>query len=130
MRGADCWMDHQLLISKVHLKISKPAPRKAQKIPKKFCVSKLKSEQIATSLRICIDEQLQTIVTPEWGSLKTVLLKSAETVLGYQKHVHKDWFDENDVEISELMKARKNETGDRLKEAKRAIANRIQAMKD
>ncbi|XP_046860157.1 craniofacial development protein 2-like [Xenia sp. Carnegie-2017] len=130
MRGADCWTDHRLLISKVCLKISKPAPRKAQKIAKKFCVSKLKSEEVATSLRTCIDEQLQNIAAPEWDSLKTVLLNSAETVLGYQKHSHKDWFDENDVEIAELMKARMNEIGDRLKEIKRTIANRLRVMKD
>lgn len=132
MRGADCWTDHRLLLSKVLLKIRKPANRntKCQKVPKKFCVSKLKSDVIVAELQDHIADQLQENENSDWNALKTALLNSAETVLGHQKHRSKDWFDDNDEEIAVLLQERNSASGVRLKEVKQNIKNKLREMKD
>lgn len=130
MRGADCWTDHRLLISIVDLKFKKPSRNNAPTISKKFNVSKLKNGKTVTALRNSIETQLKNVETPDWNILKSSLLHSAETVLGHAKANHKDWFDDNDEEIQELLAKRSNARGDQLKRIKQDIKNRIRSMKD
>ncbi|GFR83781.1 hypothetical protein ElyMa_002401100 [Elysia marginata] len=43
--------------------------------------------------------------TPEnlWDNLKSSILKSSEVTLGYTKRLHRDWFDENNQEVQDLL---------------------------
>lgn len=60
IRGVDHWTEHRLLISKELLKIRKSVKRnRSQKVPKKFCVSKLKSDVMIATFQEHIEDQLQ-----------------------------------------------------------------------
>ena len=43
--------------------------------------------------------------TPDtlWGNLKSAIMKTSAEVLGYTKIKNKDWFDENDKEIQDML---------------------------
>ena len=107
MRGADCWTDHCLLIARVKLHIKKPTRKNRSEVPKKYSVARLKKEE-ADTFRESVESQLPVIDDTNWDSLKKALLNSAETILGHIKHHHKDWFDDNDTEIRELLDQRAN----------------------
>ena len=81
MRGADCWTDHRLLIARVKLHIKKPTRKNGSKVPKKYCVARLKEEETADTFRESVASQLPDIDDTNWDSLKKALLNSAETIL-------------------------------------------------
>ena len=64
-------------------------------MPKKYCVARLKKEEIADTFRESVESQLPDID----DTSKKALLNSAETILGHIKHHYKDWFDDNDAEL-------------------------------
>ena len=88
----------------------KPKPRKGGPPKKKFKVGSLQSAertadfQAGLQLRLVdsscqVDPPLKTI----WVHLKTAISLTAEDVLGYTTRKNKDWFDENNQEIQELL---------------------------
>ena len=58
------------------------------------------------------------------------MLNSAETVLGHVKHHHKDWFDDNDTEIHELLDQRARTQIDQRRNVNREIKNKLRQMKE
>ena len=130
MRGADCWTDHRLLIARVKLHIKKPTRKNGSKVPKKYCVARLKEEETADTFRESVASQLPDIDDTNWDSLKKALLNSAETILGHIKHHHKDWFDDNDAEIRKLLDQRANTQIDKRRNINREIKNKLRQMKE
>ena len=43
-----------------------------------------------------------------WNQLKRAILKTSEEVLGYNQKKNKDWFDENDSEIQDLLSKKRS----------------------
>ena len=130
MRVADCWTDHRLLIARVKLHIKKPTRKNGSKVPKKYCVARLKEEETADTFRESVASQLPDIDDTNWDSLKKALLNSAETILGHIKHHHKDWFDDNDAEIRKLLDQRANTQIDKRRNINREIKNKLRQMKE
>ena len=94
MRGAECWTDHRLV--KLKLKIRSKFLLKAT-THKKLDVAKLQSEEIHASL-------IHSINNLEPLSKENMLDNTAKDVIGIKRRKHRDWFDENDVEIQCLLK--------------------------
>ena len=109
MPSAECYTDHRLVRRKLRL-LFKPKPRKGGPPKKKFKVGSFQSAertadfQAGLQLRLVdsscqVDPPLETL----WVHLKTAISQTAEEVLGYTTRKNKDWFDENNKEIQELL---------------------------
>ena len=109
MPSAECYTDHRLVRRKLRL-LFKPKPRKGGPPKKKFKVGSFQSAertadfQAGLQLRLVdsscqVDPPLETL----WVHLRTAISQTAEEVLGYTTRKNKDWFDENNKEIQELL---------------------------
>ena len=106
--GADCWTDHRLLRSKLKLKIE-PVHRKSASYVKRLDVCKLKHpaviEQLGQTLRMELNSLPEQVsVDAHWKELSKVVYDASLKALGPRKRKHEDWFNENDLEIQELLK--------------------------
>ena len=115
MRGAECWTDHRLVRSLLSLQIQ-PRSRKKTKKQKKLNCAALKSKDIQTSFAAAISnnmadapalEELDDCIEESSSHLTQTITNTAEAVLGFTNQ-NKDWFNENIVDIRNLLKA-KNE---------------------
>ena len=109
MPSAECYTDHRLVRCKLCL-LFKPKPRKGGPPKKKFKIGSFQSAertadfQAGLQLRLVdsscqVDPPLETL----WVHLKTAISQTAEEVFGYTTRRNKDWFDENNQEIQELL---------------------------
>ena len=84
--------------------------KKGSKPPKKLHVKKLKEQSVKDQLVTAINENLQTLSTgtseEQWRSLKNAVYSATSDVLGKPTRKHKDWFDESNEEIMELVNAK------------------------
>ena len=109
MCGADCWIDHRLVVSKLNLRIQPARRPQGKKVPKRLDVSKLKqdSKRQAFINDICsrLDAMDLTSDDPEenWTVFRDTVHSSAMDSLGPVFRKHQDWFDENDKEIQGLL---------------------------
>ena len=102
------WSDHRLVRSRIDIRVSPQIRASSGASRKKLNVQALKSDAVRTELADSLTEKLTE--TPasanpasEWESLKNVTLQTAENVLGFKESKHRDWFDEQDKEISPLL---------------------------
>ena len=109
MPSAECHNDHRLVRCKLKLQF-KPKPKKKGIPIKKIRVSGLSLDETKAKLHAGLqkrfDEPPNTVdPTPNtlWENLKAAILKTFEEVLGHTTKRNKDWFDENDREIQELL---------------------------
>ena len=130
MREADCCTDYRLLIACVKLHITKSTRKNGSKVPKDYCVARLKEEESADTFRESVESQLPDINDTNWDSLKTALPNSAETILGHIKYHNKNWFDDNDANICELLDQRANTHIDKRRNINREIKNKLRQMKE
>ena len=77
-----------------------------------------------------MESQLPDIEDTNWDSLKTAVLNSAETEHGHVKHHHRDWFDDTDTEIRELLDQRARTQIDQRRNINREIKNKLRQMKE
>ena len=73
------------------------------KVPKRIDVSKLQIPEMRNNLCNTF-ENVEFDGT--WDQLKTNLYNIGVDVLGLKKRKHRDWFDENDFEISKLIETK------------------------
>ena len=97
LRGADCWTDHALVRARL---------RTTVKLPKRLDVSKLHSAEFQEAL----DEGINAVAYTSWDALKDDLYKVAEETIGTVAAKSRDWFDENDQAISDVLDAKKQHT--------------------
>ena len=108
MRGADCWTDHNLIRSRLSLKVA-PVRRRIPKPGKKINVDRLKKTVVNDELQYQLFSRLNQInndqiTTKEYcDRFHATLRSTAEEVLGVVKRKHQDWFDESDTIITELL---------------------------
>ena len=109
MCGAECWTDHRLIMSKLNLHIQPLRRPQGKKTLKRLAVNKLKSNDVKQLLIDSLDKQLESIplenqnVETAWSSLRETVYNTAHECLGPSVKKHKDWFDENCSEISQLL---------------------------
>jgi len=148
MRGADCWTDHRLIVSKLHIHTRKKRRPQGQKTAKRLNVAKLQCAEICQSLQSELDSNLvdfhpeQLTVEDGWSTFRNVVYNSAFKHLGRTQRRHQDWFDENDAEIQALLdekhrlhKAYLNDTSSSSKKdaftvVRRALQSKLRHMQD
>lgn len=109
MPSAECHTDHRLVRCKLRLQF-KPKQRKKGNPKKKLNVGSLCREEVKAKLQAnlqqildespCTNDPSPSIL---WENLKSAILKTSEEVLGHTKKKNKDWFDENNKEIQDLL---------------------------
>ena len=102
MRGANCWTDHQMLLSKVAFRIRHTHNRQGTSKPTKLNTAKLSTISHRESF-----EQWSPPMGGE-GKLNTRrgIFSSAAGRLGKPDRKHQGWFDPNDQELQILMSRR------------------------
>lgn len=101
MRGANCWTDHRLVVSKLKLRLRLPR-RSCKSKPTSFDLDRLNSIAIRESFQFKLNESLKTFnandgeLVANWQYLSSSLLHVANEVLGPKKRQNEDWFDQND----------------------------------
>lgn len=104
MRGAVCWSDHRLVRNKINIR----RQTARQELPKNLNISRLPVAKEELQQRT--QESLLKALAPddagtEWSTLRHTVYATAIGTLGLVQRSHKDWFDENDAEINELLDA-------------------------
>lgn len=124
MRGADCFTDHVLLRSKIHLNLRKQYRKMRLKPPGKLDVRKLKLDSVKKVFSQQLEEEFDKTNNENadcltaWNSFKDSIMTIGKKVLGKPNRQHQDWFDDNNQEIHELITrrniARTNMLGSRI----------------
>jgi len=103
----ECWTDHRLISSTMRLKLKARNKCYNKPLNKKYNVSCLKVDENALKLQEkleeAVPEQLPLNITEHWNKLKSTIRKTCDEVLGHETRKHQDWFDENDLELKQLI---------------------------
>ena len=94
MRGAECWTDHRLVVSKLRLSIRPPVRK--QKPQKRLNIKACKDTAVQEDLQKRLSDALQSStvdsastvtdsqsLTDEWSSLSSCIMQSATNSLGF-----------------------------------------------
>ena len=109
MCGAECWTDHQLIVSKMNIRIQPKRRPQGQKAPKRINIAKLKNSNTKQSFIDALEERLESAsldsqnVETDWATIRDLLHSTAVEILGRATRKHKDWFDGNCTEIKDLL---------------------------
>ncbi|XP_048485578.1 uncharacterized protein LOC105392632 [Plutella xylostella] len=100
MRGAHCWSDHRLIVTKLRLRLHRPR-RSTVKKPASLNVVRLKDREVRERFADTLSERLSLDIKAgdvgaAWGTLSTHLIEAASAALGMTSRRNEDWFDEND----------------------------------
>ena len=112
-RGANCWTDHRLLVSKMNLTI-RPKTRRRQGTIKRMNCPLLNLQEKQEELKHTLTQELEGIeiepapLTQEevdslWNRIITKIHNSALECLGTMKRRSKDWFDDSNDTIRQLL---------------------------
>lgn len=111
MSGAECWKDHHLIMTKLHIKV--PHPQRLRKSTKKqLNCAKLKSAPARNMFHHSVGmkaPEFKTILCSDntmdqkWTSRTSVLYIVAVDSLGYKTRKHQDRFNENFNTIISLL---------------------------
>ena len=109
MRGAECWTDHRLIRAVLKLHIA-PAQRKRPKtVRAAFDIAKLNKDVLCKRFQDTLDANIQNATlnedcTEKWDQFKNVVNETAKSVLVPKQRMHQDWFDDNDEQITQLLR--------------------------
>ena len=109
LRGADCWTDHCLVRTKLKLQAPKRKKLYGTRPPRKINVAGLKSVQARSQYQRQLFESLANVhsaneeIDSSWTRFRDGTLEAAGKILGSQKKISKDWFDDNDESIRDLL---------------------------
>ncbi|XP_045446396.1 uncharacterized protein LOC123654541 [Melitaea cinxia] len=102
MRGAHCWTDHRLVVTKLRLRLQHPRRSGKPKPYASFNVDGLKDpvtrEKYARTLAAGLPSLSKDVrrVDYDWNALSSHILDTATSTLGQKVRKSEDWFDEND----------------------------------
>ena len=115
MRGAECWTDHRLIISKMAVTI-RPQNGRNRTRKRRINCDILKDETKrqdfaarASSALLDISSE-QITVAAQWPTVASRLHEVAEETLGTERPRDRDWFRENIDEIRALLIRKKRRT--------------------
>ena len=113
MRGANCWTDHRLVVSKMHMSLRPPTQRRQQTTKRLNCAVLTSPEKREELQSILSNELEDTAIDPGpktqdeidniWDQLITKIHQSSLDCLGTVKRRHRDWFDESDDLIKQML---------------------------
>lgn len=109
MRGADCWTDHRLVITKLQLRLH--PPRRTERVKGvslnlQQLVSKETQQRYVSAMNLALstldveDGDFQA----NWNLLSSHVLETGTQILGLKTRRNEDWFDENEEMLSEAIK--------------------------
>lgn len=104
MRGAHCWTDHRLVITKLKLNLRLPCRRNFVKALRTN-VDNLQHMPTRVDYIQALDNTLQSLdiencdLKTTWQTLSTKLVAISTQVLGLKTYKHEDWFDEHDADF-------------------------------
>ncbi|XP_068713291.1 craniofacial development protein 2-like [Montipora foliosa] len=111
MPSADCDTDHRLVRATIRLTI-KPAVKRRSPQIKTLQVNRLHQlkEEFQSELesKFAPTEDIETDREKMWQDLKDKLQKTTAEVAGFSSRESKDWFDENDEEIQQLLQDKRS----------------------
>lgn len=107
MRGAHCWSDHRLIVTKLRLCFRLPRRSTSKKLAA-LDVDKLKDPAVREKYASALSETLAppdegSAVDAAWGALSSHILVTASTALGKRCRRNEDWFDGNDEIIRAVL---------------------------
>lgn len=105
MRGAHCWTDHRLIVTRIRLRLRRPR-RSTVKKPVILNVDRLQDHEVREKYAEALSEKLLPVnetddIDAAWGVLSGHLIETASAALGKKDRCSEDWFDDN----SEAFKA-------------------------
>ncbi|KAK2172277.1 hypothetical protein NP493_975g04040 [Ridgeia piscesae] len=112
MRGANCWTNHQMLRSKVPVRIRQKHNRQGTSKPTKLntanlsTISHRESFEQEMDTALALEEKESSTSDEELAILQQVVYNTAKTYLCKPDRKHQDWFDPNDQKIQTLMSRR------------------------
>lgn len=118
MRGAECWTDHHLVHSKMHMSICPPT-RKTHGI-KILSMKALSKPETRLHLQSELTKAVNCLSSPEspeanleqiWDSFISAVSATIFEVLGITLCQSQDWFDDTSEDIHDLLK-KKNKVHD------------------
>lgn len=111
MRGAECWTDHRMIMSKMRLMLRPTPSRHLAKRRPKANYAALSNQKMKLAFQEKVKLAIESVgpFTPDnlneqWNSLADQLMDEARSTLGPSPKKHKDWFEEQDSEIQKLLK--------------------------
>ena len=114
MPSAECHTDHRLVRCKLKL-CFRPKSKRKEPTKKKLHLAKLQQPIVEANFQAALkakldkdEEPLDSSTESMWQHLKTSILEASGEVIGYIKRKNKDWFDENDTEIQELLSKKRS----------------------
>lgn len=106
MPSADCYTDHRPVRTKVAFTF-KPPPKKKGAQTKKLQVNGLRHPEIKADFLANLAEKLQHSPNPDpesqWQEFKAAVQETAAETLGFSTRSNRDWFDESDTALQELL---------------------------
>jgi len=129
MRGAECWTDHRLVLSKMCMSVRAPVRRGAS-ASKKLNTAALSNRQTqarygeAVAMRLTNFHVGDATVEEGWRDICGRVTAAAEEVLGLSRRKHRDWFDENRRDIKDLLDAKNNAHNSYLRDPTNVAARR------
>ena len=104
MRSAECGTDHFMIRGKFKFRIQKKSRMTGVRVPKRINVAKLEHPDTRETLSNAFD-----ILRFDglWGNFRKQVYSVGVDVLGLTRKQHRDWFDENDQNISQLLSTKR-----------------------
>ena len=106
MRGAECGTDHRMQRMVLSVKIRPPVPKTGM-TSRKLNLNRLKSEECSVALREQTASALESHpistsanLSETWSTAVEKIGNVAAALLGHQSKRHRDWFNENDSELT------------------------------
>ena len=106
----DCCTDHRLVVCHLRMTLRKPVRGKVEMAVRRYDCKKLKNPVIAEEYKLRLERHLQThntaqqfSVEGEWLLLRQLIADTKQETLEYVTIKHRDWFDDQDQEISQLV---------------------------
>ena len=104
IRGAVCWSDYRLVHSKMNIRLASKQQSASQKPPRKLniCSLPIAKEELQRRIQESLPESPND-AEEEWSTICDAVYTAETETLDLVQHSHKEMFDENDLEIGELL---------------------------
>ena len=100
-RSAECWTDHRLVRAKLRLKIRRKVRSGVSSVPRRIDVGRLADLDTRKLFSDTLTASLNGV--QGWDNFRDTIFSVGKETLGFRKRNHKDWFDDNNLEIQKLL---------------------------
>ncbi|KAA3671105.1 uncharacterized protein DEA37_0005725 [Paragonimus westermani] len=147
MRGAECSTDHRLVRTKLFIHVRKSVYCRSFGQRQKLDIRRLENSETKAAFQRAVVARLHnspvsTTLEGMWQQLKKQIMVAATETIGVERKKRPDWFDDNNVAISNLVREKNAafarctmEPGNgakktRFRNIRRQLAERVRGIKD